>query len=170
MATEIKGYLLDTCILSAYFRRDAKVVARIEGLPQGAFLAVSVITCGEGEYGRRFQAPCGIPATQTQLERIGKYIATVRGVTTHVSSSYGDLRARLFRKFAPKDKKGLPKHKWPEDLRDLATGKELGIQENDLWLAAQAITHRYVLVTSDRMRHIREVVTPEELMIEDWTV
>jgi tRNA(fMet)-specific endonuclease VapC len=77
---------------------------------------------------------------------------------------YGDLRARLFEKFAPKKRrrKGLR----PEELVDPVTAKELGIQENDLWIAAQAIERNLVLVTNDAMARIQEVAS--ELKVEDW--
>ncbi len=80
------------------------------------------------------------------------------------TATYGDLRARLFEKFAPKKRrrKGLR----PEELIDPVTAKELGIQENDLWIAAQAIERNLVLVTNDAMARIQEVAS--ELKVEDW--
>ena len=45
---------------------------------------------------------------------------------------------------------------------------ELGIDENDLWIAAQAIEHNLVLVTNDEMKRIKHVAGPV-LDIEDWT-
>jgi hypothetical protein len=59
----------------------------------------------------------------------------------------------------------------PEQLLEPATAKELQIQENDLWLCAQAISHRMVLVTNDRMTPIRDVAAGMNppLIMQDWT-
>ena len=86
-------------------------------------------------------------------------------ITHHTANHYGTLRARLFNKFAPSAKKG--KSQRPEQLRDPVSGRELGIQENDLWIAAQAIERNLVLVSNDKLARIREVVA-EELSIKDW--
>lgn len=72
----------------------------------------------------------------------------------------------MFERFAPNDKKrkGLR----PEQLCDPVTSLELGIQENDLWIVAQAITYGLVLVTNDKLKRISEVIS-DELHIENWT-
>ena len=69
-----------------------------------------------------------------------------------------------FEKYAPnvKRRRGLR----PEQLIDPVTSQELGIQENDLWIAAQALEYNLVLVTNDKMERIRDVC--EELQIENW--
>jgi predicted nucleic acid-binding protein len=49
----------------------------------------------------------------------------------------------------------------------------LGIDENDLWIAAQAIQYNLVLVTNDGLERIRAVlrqVAPALQAIENWTV
>lgn len=51
---------------------------------------------------------------------------------------------------------------------DPVTAKELGIDENDLWIAAQSIEHNLILVSNDKMARIREVAGPV-LDVEDWT-
>ena len=48
-------------------------------------------------------------------------------------------------------------HKRVPDLWERTPDKLLGIQENDLWLASQAMERDLVLVTGDRMKHIVEV-------------
>ena len=85
-------------------------------------------------------------------------------VDRNTSHYYGLLRASLFEKFAPKsDRNGLR----PCQLVDPVSATELGIQENDLWIAAQAIEFNLVLVTHDRIHRLKEVA-PDELEFEDW--
>jgi predicted nucleic acid-binding protein len=73
----------------------------------------------------------------------------------------------MFQRFAPAGRRR--KGRRPEELLDPATSRELGIQENDLWIAAQALQYNYVLVSHDQhMSRIREVST--ELRLEDWAI
>jgi len=78
---------------------------------------------------------------------------------------YGDIRARLFEKYAPREKRR--RRLRPEQLINPATSRELGIQENDLWLVAQALEFHLVLVTNDAIQQIRDLC--EELRVENWT-
>ncbi|MBA7697023.1 hypothetical protein ES703_105681 [subsurface metagenome] len=55
----------------------------------------------------------------------------------------------------------------PEQLVDPVTSLELGIQENDLWIAAQVVVRGLILVTTDKLSHIREVAG-DDLHIENW--
>jgi len=83
----------------------------------------------------------------------------------HTARTYGELRALLFDKYAQKKKRsGLR----PEQLFDPATSLELGIQENDLWIAAQAMVKNLTLVTSEKLRRISEVAG-DKLDIKNWT-
>ena len=90
----------------------------------------------------------------------------VLDVTTTTRIYYGSLRARLFNRFAPADKRR--KGQRPEQLTDPLTGLELGIQENDLWIAAQALEHNMVLVTNDGLARIRGVGM--DLRVENWVI
>ena len=71
----------------------------------------------------------------------------------------------MFEKYAPnvKHRGGLR----PKQLVDPMTSRELGIQENDLWIAAQALEYNLVLVTNNKMDRIRDVC--EDLQVENWT-
>jgi predicted nucleic acid-binding protein len=88
-------------------------------------------------------------------------------IDRHVTRDYGRIRARLFEKYGPREKK--KKGLRPEQLVDSVTSLELKIQENDLWIVSQAITRGFVLVTNDRrsLRPLKEVAG-DELHIENW--
>jgi predicted nucleic acid-binding protein len=83
-------------------------------------------------------------------------------IDRHVSDAYGELRSSLFEKYIRKGK-----NKRPEQLTDPVTATEIGIDENDLWIVAQAVTHNLTLVTNDKMRRIFSV-THKELKHEIW--
>jgi len=57
-------------------------------------------------------------------------------------------------------------------LVDPISGEELGVQENDLWIAAQAMTFGLVLVTHDSKHHfgklLRHFKSTLQIDVEDW--
>lgn len=164
----LKGYLLDTNILSYWFAEGSaeheRVTQHILSLPGDSLLAISAITLGEVEYGHRAVSAEETPKQTTFLELINEQLPTVLNVMASTRLYYGRLRADLFEKFYPagRKKRGLR----PEQLVDPVTSLELGIQENDLWIAAQAIEYNLVLVTADRLQQIREVA--KDLDVENW--
>ena len=128
---------------------------------------ISSITWGELEYGYQAQSE-----RERSLE--GPFREFIRGIAPkefvvdkHVTADYGRIRARLFDKYGRKDKK--KKSVRPEQLIDPVTSLQLKIQENDLWIVAQAITKDLTLVTNDRrsLKPLREVAG-NELHIENW--
>jgi predicted nucleic acid-binding protein len=167
----MKGYLLDTNAVSDWLDstkpRHASVSRRIEELAAAkALLLTSTVVLGEIEYGIKVapqerQQSLDKLRAQVDIEFVHKRL--LLDVTRSTTLVYGDLRARVFEKYAGKErKKGLR----PEQLVCPITSKDLGIQENDLWIAAQAIERHLVLVSNDAMMQIREVAT--ELDVEDW--
>ena len=167
------GYLLDTNIVAYWFDEDRaehdKVLDHINRLPKGALIRISVVTLAEIEYGQRAVSPTDTPlqVRYRQLidERFPKPIEIGKATTVY----YGAWRARLFGKLAPREKK--TKVRRPEQLVDPVTSRELGIQENDLWIAAQAMEHNLVLVTHDlqSMEPLSGVMDDElRVDFEDW--
>lgn len=163
------GYLLDTNIIRFWFDADrpehAAVDRRIGQLPGASPLALSVITLGEIEYGHRVLHNASDPAQEEGFfDFVENRLPIKLDVGRHTRTAYGSLRARLFERFAPRNRR--KKSIRPEELIDPTTSLELGIQENDLWIASQALEHNLVLVTHDKLTRIKEVA--EELRVEDW--
>jgi predicted nucleic acid-binding protein len=162
----VNGYLFDTNHVKYRFDKNPNLFNRLREIPPDAPIVISAITLGEIEYGHKVAAPSG----PTQIQR--DFIAFVQKnfplsipITEMTTSSYGMIRARLFERFAPKKRKrkGLR----PEELLDPVTSRVLGIQENDLWIAAQALERNLVLVTNDSIVRVKEVVP--ELQVENWS-
>ena len=165
-----RGYLLDTNIVAYWFAADSlehpRVMDHIQSLPVDSLLFVSAITLGEIEYGHQSETKGNYITVQMLFnEFVQKKFPKVLEIGNGTATDYGRLRALLFEKFGGMKGK---KRRWPEELTDPSTAKSLGIQENDLWIAAQAMEHRLVLVTHDKMTRIREVACPL-LDVEDWT-
>jgi predicted nucleic acid-binding protein len=90
-------------------------------------------------------------------------------ITKHVAVPYGELKAWLFNKFS--DKKKRTKAERAKQIIDPMTARELGAGENDIWIAAQAMTLNLVLVTHDSRGHFGELQRQfaTTLRVWDWT-
>jgi predicted nucleic acid-binding protein len=128
---------------------------------------ISSVTWGEIEYGYRAQKD-----KERSLEGPFRHfihsIAPIEyPIYKHLSRDYGRIRARLFEKYGPKDKK--KKSLRPEQLIDPVTSLQLKIQENDLWIVSQAIARDFTLVTNDR-RSLQPLLeaTENELHMVNW--
>lgn len=121
-----------------------------------ASVYISVITLGELEYGLQ-TAPRIDAKRQIMIRDQMKAFPLVLNITRHTINHYAEMRAALFRRFSPRDKRGRLTAKVPEDLVDCTTGRELGIDENDLWIASLAVERNLVFLSRDKMNRIRKV-------------
>src|SRR5438876_333639 len=143
-----------------------QLAAVVEPKPK---LLISVVTLGEIEFGHRVALSPDPAAQAAYVKFVQEELPYPFEISADAALAYGDLRTRLFNKYAPGDKRKAGKR--PEQLVDPLTAKELKIQENDLWLCAQAIAHGMILVTNDRMTHIRDSAMNlnPPLLIQNWT-
>jgi predicted nucleic acid-binding protein len=164
------GYLLDTTILSILLdptRRDhAEIGQSLQALPADRSEYVSAVALAEMDFGVRLAEALGkesIPALESMLVRAKSY--AVLDVTHHTASVYAELKASLARKYLAKMlRKDRPKY--IETWIDKATGRELGIDENDLWMCAQAKERDLIFVTADsRMQRIPDADPRVRLLI-----
>ncbi|EFK11198.1 toxin-antitoxin system, toxin component, PIN family [delta proteobacterium NaphS2] len=152
------GYLLDTNAVSTLWNLrhpDHTTLTDFLQERSESLVWVSVIALGEIEYGLKI-APQMDENSQNEVRmRMSEY--AFLEVNKHTVESYSDLRSALFKKYSPRSRRGRLKMKWPEDLCERTTSKELGVQENDIWIAAQAVQYNLILVSNDSMRRIQEV-------------
>lgn len=177
----MRTFLLDTNIWEYWFNKEShpEKYANIERQVKELIilenntkefawrLGISFITLGEIDYGYNVMTK----KERSREREFRVFISSKKPWTPqidkHVVKEYGKLRADLFESYAPKDKKrkGLR----PCQLVDPVTSLELGIQENDIWIAAQAISRNLTLVTNDAMGRIRKVAG-QSLHIDNWAV
>jgi predicted nucleic acid-binding protein len=164
----MRAYLLDTNVWSDWYNpaKSKTIIKKVAQLKNPEKLQISIITWGELRFGFNV-------LSREKREELGDVEGFVKEknpytitIDDNVTKQYGILRARLFKKYAPntQKRKGLR----PEQLIDPVTSLALGIQENDLWIAAQAINWGLILVTRDKMDRIREIACPD-LIIENWS-
>lgn len=172
-------YLLDTNILSYWYdtncQENARVVAAVSAAkqpdPQSGYISrlfVSVVTLGEMEYGHRVATSPDAAKQAAYAKFVREQCPVALDMTTHVAEQYGQMRAWLFDHCGPNANKTKPKR--AEQLVFPSTGQELGIDENDLWIAAQALTNNLVLLTHDRRGNFGKVLQQfaPTLRVEDW--
>jgi predicted nucleic acid-binding protein len=169
----VPGYLLDTQTITYWFDGPAgnypAVDAAVRGLPAESPLYVSAITLGEIEYGHAVNIAGAGMKRDEFLKFLRQRLPQVLDVSHHTSEPYGRVRSRLVEKIPPPG--GWGKKRRAEQLYDPVAARELGIDENDLWIVAQAIERNLVLVTHDRMKRIRDVLAEvyPDFKIDDWT-
>jgi tRNA(fMet)-specific endonuclease VapC len=164
----LRGYVLDTNIVSYWFDghspQNGAIVERIESLPAGAPLRISAISLGEIEFGFRVRREADAELERDLRRFVQEKLPTVLDVTSTTRAYYGSIRAALFERYAPRDKRA--KRFRLGQLTDPVSELELGIQENDVWIAAQAIEYNLVLVSNDKLTKIRDIAG--DLLLENW--
>ena len=164
------AYLLDTTILSIYLDPTHKFHAEkskaLDALPAAAPRFVSVVALAELTFGADLAATLGkgdFPALKKKISEA--YEHGVLDVSRHTATAYTELKCKLAVKYLAKPLR-RDRPKYVEDLVDGATGKSLGVDENDLWMCAQAKERELAFVTADkRMRRIEDADPEVSLLI-----
>lgn len=155
----MNAYLFDTTVLSIYLDPTHPLHAEknqsLNALPADAPRFVSAVALAELAFGMRLAAVIGkgnLPELDAILAEARTY--AVLDLTYHTATAYADLKAQVAQKYLAKVlRKDRPKY--IEDWVDKTTGKKLGIDENDLWMCAQAKERDMIFVTADaRMKRI----------------
>jgi tRNA(fMet)-specific endonuclease VapC len=121
----LADWLLDTNMVSALMRQEATVLAHLARLPEADTLYLSVITHAEIRYGIH-RMPVGRRRRSVErayallLPQLGRLLEVAQGV----AEAYAVLKAGL-------ESRGII------------------LPENDLWIAATALTGDLALVTDD---------------------
>lgn len=155
-------FLLDTSALSALVKQDhplhAKAISfKDQHAGQEQRLFICVISLAEMQFGLKMYETLTPKPSQTDLDEVRGRIQAAAGlsepleVTRHVAIEQGRLRSKWAWKVAPRKAaqgklKGAPPERWSDNW----PAKTLQITENDLWIAAVALTHDLTLVTCDK--------------------
>ena len=149
----MNGYLLETNTLSALLGPDhskhAAAVATVGALPDDALKFISCVALAELQFGKELittftgHSPPHLTSILAQAA-----MGSIVDITRHTAISYAQLKAMLaqtyLNKWMRKDRR-----RWLENWIDKATGERLQVDENDLWICAQAREHNLILVTAD---------------------
>lgn len=169
-----KVYLLDTNIASALFDADCpdhQYAKEFIKKAKGNLIYISRIVVAEIQYGLSLYSNLDEARKNKVLDAL-KVFPGVAEINDETTPHYAGLRARLYRKFGKKKvtENGVETEKIkqvrPESLVDETTSQNLGIQENDLWMAAIALQRKMTLVSGDKMNNIKTVCP--ELNLQTW--
>jgi predicted nucleic acid-binding protein len=177
----INGYLLDTNIISILARpndsRHTVITAHLQAALPGPIM-LPVIAIAEIEFG--MAKANGFDEHQRAALRsfFARYPLHL-GIDDNTIEPYSLIRAQLWRQHGTLGKRGRGhKEKRPEELFDRVTGKELGIDERDLFIASVAAQYGLILATNDQnpgMKQIEEAARkleeggkPVRLRIDYW--
>ena len=147
------GYIYDTSVLSALLdaahQRHADIAQAVASLPEDAGHFVSAVSLAELTFGVRMSeafAPSKLPALEQILTDVRAY--GVLEVGHHTSAAYAELKTNLAKRYLLKaNRRDRPRwlEEWPLNNR----GQRLQVDENDLWLCAQAKERSLTLLTAD---------------------
>ncbi len=160
---------MDTNIASAawdYGAPNHRYVRQRLGELGDAPVSVAAVSIAEVEYGLQ-TAPL-IDTQRQAAVRSAMASYHVLDVDRHTAEIYAEIRADLFRTHSPRKGRGRLTRRYVEDLVDRTTGKQLGIQENDLWIVSVAVQYNLIFVTNDKMRRVIEAAKYSE-RTDYWT-
>jgi tRNA(fMet)-specific endonuclease VapC len=150
----VDGYLLETSAVSALLDaghpKHTAATDAIGGLTPAAPKYVSVIALAELTFGRLlFEATTGAPSPA--LLRIIEHTRVYASldITRHTAAEYAQLKTLLATTYLAKALRSDRRPRWLENWVDKATGQALQVDENDLWMCAQARERDLVLITAD---------------------
>ncbi len=171
-----KGYLLDTNIVSYLVcglnhdgsTKGINVLKHYRAHENNAAIFICAAVTGEIEYGLKV-APSPSATMQQEVRNVLGAFPVVLALDKHIASNqYAALRSDIFKKYATKNQKYRAKTRYIEEWCDPATGKSLGVNENDVWIVAVSLAHNLTLVTADKMDHIK-AVAPAGFSVLNWT-
>ncbi len=138
-------YLLDTNHCSRIIQGDTTVLHRL--LKKGnTIVATSVIVVGELVFmaENSQQKTANFKVVQAFVQSIDVY-----QIDKEIAEIYGQFKAEIILRFGPREK----------SRRRTARIEELGVSDNDLWIATTAIRHNLTIVSADsdfqRMQQVR---------------
>ncbi len=174
----MSDYLLDTNIVRYWYDdtcpQHASVLARVQTVRQPCPLTqyvprlfISVVTLGEIEYGHRVTATPNVQAQSEYMRFLREQCPAPLEIVTHVAEYYGELKAWLDNL---SDKRKRTRAKRRNGLGVRTTPSKLAVEDNDIWIAAQAMTFKLVLVTNDSRGNFGKLQThfAPTLQVENW--
>ena len=147
------GFLLETTTLSALLNpRDARhqdATRLVASIPEGTPKYVSAVALAELAFGvDLIRAVTGaVPEHLSQVIRDASS-HPILDITRHTAMAYGELKTLLAIHYLERANRSN-RPRWLEDWIDRNTGKALQVDDNDLWMCAQAKERSLVLVTAD---------------------
>lgn len=145
--------LIDTNCCSLILAGDVSTLRRAEDVGDDNF-ATSVIVQGELLNMAYFSEQ-----KEKNLARVRDFLqdSAVYLVDEETAQTYGELKANLLNYYGPKERA----------KRRRTTIAHIGFSDNDLWIAATALQHGLIIVSSDS--DFQRIHDARSLNLEDWS-
>jgi len=151
-------YLLDTSVVSDIVNPNSPWhTAAMKAMPPNADqVQICTVTFGEMSFGREILYLRNPPPAQQRLDEADAFVAALEKfakplpITNHIAREYAQLRAAYASGLAPNRLSSWVKSKPVELWQQQVPPSMLKITENDLWIAAVAVTHDLILMTRDK--------------------
>ena len=155
----METYLLDTSaltpLLDSTHLKHSAAKALIVSL-NGAPIYVSAISLAEMMYGLAlYEKTHGIKLPNADQMLSDAKPFPLLDVERHTVAEYAALKATVAIHYLPNVTKQY-RTKYVEDWIEKFTGKALGIDDNDLWICAQACEMNFTLIADDKMNRIKK--------------
>jgi predicted nucleic acid-binding protein len=144
-----------SALLDGHHKNYENVRTAIEGIKSGSPQYISRITIAELMFGFALhEAATGLqhPRASDILKRAQGY--AIREVSKHTAAEYAELRKNVAITYLQDLRRGQ-RPRWVDQWMDRATGEKLQVDENDLWICAQAREWNLTLVTTDEKMVLR---------------
>lgn len=145
-------YLLDTNHCSFLIEGEPTIVERLRTL-DNVLAATSIIVAGELWFmaHNSQQKTANLLRVQAFFRRIDVYL-----IDRSTAEIYGEFKTEILREFGPRER----------NRRGATQLGEIGLSENDLWIASTALRYSLTVVSTDsdfeRMRQVRDFA------LESW--
>jgi predicted nucleic acid-binding protein len=153
----VQSYLLDTSALAplvdpGHLRHTAAraVIAALGTAP----IYVSVVAMAEMAYGIRLYemaTGAGLPNAAAMVASAHRFPRM--DVTRHTATEYGELKSILAIRYLPNVTRQF-RRRYIEDWIDRFTGKALHVDDNDLWICAQARENNLAVIVGDKRMQV----------------
>ncbi|MCE1248094.1 MAG: PIN domain-containing protein [Firmicutes bacterium] len=164
----IYDYLIDTNYISALWDENHKSHEKIKIFTESknySHYLISTISVGEILFGQEFNkdklhSSIILEKRAKIREKIKEHYGYIVKIDRHVSEEYSKIKAALLKKHRRKGRK-LKTEYITEELytENREPAEIIGVQENDLWIAATALCYNYILITDDKMAKIEETIS-----------
>ncbi len=154
----MNGYLMDTNHVAAWEAENQSLIQKMTSLPQNTLIFFSAITLGEISAGH--QMTSGDLCRRHQVEQfLDLQIVPYSVPVSHYTKSYyGQIIGRIWKRTPPAN----------ASISTDAHLVALGVNINDVWIAASAWERGLILLTTDKMARIRAIVTDSEITWDNW--
>ena len=154
----MRGFLIDTNHVGAIIREEPKVMARVNSMPPENFPRVCAITLGEIEVGNLITASTNQLIRDDYMKYVYEWFLPSALEIRHTTRiSYAKIIEAILRIHPMTSSQKTERH----------LVENVGIDINDVWIAAVAHEHGLILATDDKMTNIRAAVEPSKLVVFD---